>query len=110
MHSHSVSLLASPEDSAGLASSTEEVITDTTMGGNASSPEILQEQEKEQEAQKKKEAIQQKMEKELQEISDRYQKLLNNLREEADNDVSIIEFVLKKFEAIFSKIKNWFKS
>ncbi|XP_059585355.1 GTPase IMAP family member 7-like [Alligator mississippiensis] len=64
----------------------------------------------EQEAQKKKEAIQQKMEKELQEISDRYQKLLNNLREEADNDVSIIEFVLKKFEAIFSKIKNWFKS
>ncbi|XP_006034612.1 GTPase IMAP family member 7-like [Alligator sinensis] len=63
----------------------------------------------EQEAQEKKEAIQQKMEKELQEISDRYQKRLNNLREEADNDVSIIEFVLKKFEAIFSKIKNWFK-
>ncbi|XP_014453879.1 GTPase IMAP family member 7 [Alligator mississippiensis] len=63
----------------------------------------------EQEAQEKKEAIQQKMEKELLEISDRYQKHLNNLREEADNDVSIIEYILQKFEMIFSKINSWFK-
>ncbi|XP_019404454.1 PREDICTED: GTPase IMAP family member 4-like [Crocodylus porosus] len=61
------------------------------------------------EAKEKKEAIRQKMEKELQEISDRYQKRLNNLREEADNDVTLKQTLLNKFEQIFSKSKNWFK-
>ncbi|XP_059585354.1 GTPase IMAP family member 7-like [Alligator mississippiensis] len=63
----------------------------------------------EQEAQKKKEAIQQKLKEELQEISDRYQKDPDELSEEAGNDGALIESVLKRFEVIFSKIQYWFK-
>nr|XP_006128779.1 GTPase IMAP family member 7-like [Pelodiscus sinensis] len=55
----------------------------------------------------KKEALQQKLDKDLEEINNCYQKQLCELREKAEKDVSIIEAILKKFASVFANIKLW---
>uniref|UniRef100_A0A8C0J8V0 GTPase IMAP family member 8 n=1 Tax=Chelonoidis abingdonii TaxID=106734 RepID=A0A8C0J8V0_CHEAB len=55
----------------------------------------------------RKEALGQKLEKDLKEINNHYQQKLRKLREEAV-DVSIIEAILSEFTHTFSKIKCWF--
>uniref|UniRef100_A0A8C3SYK7 AIG1-type G domain-containing protein n=1 Tax=Chelydra serpentina TaxID=8475 RepID=A0A8C3SYK7_CHESE len=54
-----------------------------------------------------KEALGQKLEKDLEEINNDYQEKIHKLRQEAD-DVSIIEAMLLEFTHTFSKIKCWF--
>ncbi|XP_034615501.1 uncharacterized protein LOC117871856 [Trachemys scripta elegans] len=54
-----------------------------------------------------KEALGQKLEKDLEKINNSYQEDLRKLREQAD-DVSIIEAILLEFTQTFSKIKCWF--
>ncbi|XP_074919473.1 GTPase IMAP family member 7-like [Chelonoidis abingdonii] len=56
-----------------------------------------------------KEALGQKLEKDLEEISSHYQEKLRKIREQAD-DVSIIEAILLEFTHTFSKIKCWWKN
>uniref|UniRef100_K7F8S2 AIG1-type G domain-containing protein n=1 Tax=Pelodiscus sinensis TaxID=13735 RepID=K7F8S2_PELSI len=55
----------------------------------------------------KKEALQRKLDKDLEEINKHYQKQLCELMERAEKNVSIIEAILKHFASIFSKIKLW---
>ncbi|XP_067392523.1 GTPase IMAP family member 7-like, partial [Emydura macquarii macquarii] len=55
-----------------------------------------------------KEDMRQKLEKDLAKIKNDYQKKLKELRERADEDVTIIEAILKKFTHIYSNIKGWF--
>ncbi|XP_067409099.1 GTPase IMAP family member 7-like [Emydura macquarii macquarii] len=55
-----------------------------------------------------KEDMRQKLEKDLAKIKNDYQKKLKELRERADEDVTIIEAILKKFTHIYSNIKVWF--
>ncbi|XP_029768650.1 stonustoxin subunit beta-like [Terrapene carolina triunguis] len=54
-----------------------------------------------------KEALGQKLEKDLEKINNSYQECLSELREQAD-DASIIEAILLEFTHTFSKIKCWF--
>ncbi|XP_048697903.2 uncharacterized protein LOC125632960 isoform X1 [Caretta caretta] len=54
-----------------------------------------------------KEALGQKLEKDLEKINNHYQEELRKFREQAD-DTSIIEAILLEFRHIFSKIKSWF--
>lgn len=56
-----------------------------------------------------KEALQQKLEKDLKEINNKYQEQLRDLRETADEDVTIMDAIFKTFSSVFSKIKNWFE-
>ncbi|KAM9164607.1 GTPase IMAP family member 7-like isoform 2-T4 [Pangshura tecta] len=56
-----------------------------------------------------KEAHRQKLEKDLKEINTNYQAKLRELRERADEDVTIIEAILKQFFSVFSKITRWFE-
>ncbi|XP_075772998.1 GTPase IMAP family member 8-like [Pelodiscus sinensis] len=55
----------------------------------------------------KKEALQQKLDKDLEEINNQYQEQLRELMERAEKNVSIREAILKKFASVFDSIKSW---
>ncbi|CAM5113655.1 unnamed protein product [Natator depressus] len=57
-------------------------------------------------SEQQKEALRQKLEKDLEEINTHYQTQLHELRRKADEDVNIIKAILKKFSKVFSKIKG----
>ncbi|XP_024079682.1 GTPase IMAP family member 7-like [Terrapene carolina triunguis] len=57
----------------------------------------------------KQEAMRQKLEKDLEEINSCYQEHLREVRERADEDVTITDPVLKPFTYMFSNMKRWFQ-
>uniref|UniRef100_A0A674IJ86 AIG1-type G domain-containing protein n=1 Tax=Terrapene triunguis TaxID=2587831 RepID=A0A674IJ86_9SAUR len=57
----------------------------------------------------KQEAMKQKLEKDLEEINSCYQEHLREVRERADEGVTITDPVLKPFTYMFSNMKRWFQ-